>query len=112
MASDHALRTQRLRDFPDDVDPAGFREAFEGEDTQRVAAQNRDRLAEGLVRGGFPPSEIVVVHAGKIIVDEGEGVQHLYGGAGEHRIRVAEGPAARFMGGHDEGGPDPLSSGK
>ena len=60
----------------------------EGVGEQGVASENGGRLVEGLVAGGPPAPEIVVVHCGEVVVDEGIGVDHLQrGGEGHRRIR-------------------------
>mgnify|MGYP002588362198 CR=1 FL=1 len=48
---------------------------------QHIASQHRCRLAEGLVAGGAAPAQIIVIHAGQIIVDQRVAMQHLHGGS-------------------------------
>ena len=44
---------------------------------QRVAGEQRHRLAERDVRRGTPAAQRVVVHAGQVVVDQRIGVDHL-----------------------------------
>ena len=60
---------------------------LEGQRLQGFAGQDRGRLVEGLVHGRAAASQIVVVHGGQIVVDEGIAMQELDGGAGAHGPR-------------------------
>ena len=54
-----------------------------------VAGQHGRALAEDLVVRRLAAAEIVVVHAGQVVVDERIGVQHLYGaGHGQGLFRL------------------------
>ena len=55
---------------------------FEGDGEEGVTGEDGDGFAEDFVRGGLAAAEIVVVHAGEIVMDEGVGVDAL-DGAGE-----------------------------
>jgi len=57
----------------------------EGEREQRVPGEDRDGLAVDDVAGGLAAAEVVVVHAGEVVVDERHGVHHLDGRGGGHR---------------------------
>ena len=59
-----------------------------------IAGKHSHPLPEDDVRRGFAAAEFVVVHAGKIIVDERVGVNHFHGASG--RERLASGAAAGF----------------
>jgi len=50
---------------------------LEREREQRVAGEDRHILSEDLVVGGLAAAEVVVVHAGQIVVDERHGMDHL-----------------------------------
>ena len=58
--------------------------------------------------GWFPASEIIIVHAGKIIVNEGIGMERLNG---NRRWLRVDGTAERFMDGEQEHGPQPFAAG-
>ena len=77
-----------------------FGQQAEGLDEQRVAGEDGGRLAEFLMVGRFAAAEIVVVHRGQVVVDEGRAVDQLYCG-GEP---VGQGRAERVgKRGGDEG---------
>ena len=52
---------------------------LEGKGVEGVAGQDGEGLAVDFVVGGPAAAEVVVVHGGKVIVDEGEAVDHLDG---------------------------------
>jgi hypothetical protein len=54
----------------------------EREREQRVAGEDGDGLAVDDVAGGLAAAEVVVVHAGEVVMDEGHGVHHLEGRGG------------------------------
>jgi hypothetical protein len=68
---------------------AGAREEAEGERQQRVAGEDRERLAVDLVAGRPAAAQVVVVHRGQVVVDEAVGVDALDGGRGESGVGVA-----------------------
>ena len=70
------------------VNPVG--ECLEGERQQGVAGEDGQRLAEDLMAGGPPATQIVVVHRRQIVVHERIGVNHLDGAGRRHgRLHVA-----------------------
>ena len=52
-------------------------EDFEGEGEEGIAGKEGDGFAELDVAGREPSAEVVVVEGGEVVVDEGEGVDHL-----------------------------------
>jgi len=56
-----------------------FGDHFEGVCKKRVASQKSHVLPENLVVCRFSPSQIVIVHTRKIIVNKGHGVNHFQG---------------------------------
>ena len=53
---------------------------FEGEGEEKVACENSCPFIKGFMKGGLASAEVVVVHGGEIIVDEGVGVDEFDGG--------------------------------
>ena len=75
---------------------------FEGAGEQRVPGQDRGRLVEGLVAGGFATAHVVIVHRGQIVMHQRVGVQHLDAGGnagGAAAIDTEQGGGLH----HDEG---------
>ena len=76
LAGDQFLASGRRRDFTEDfaeivtLRALDVRRDFEGNRQERVAGQDGDAVAEDLVAGGAAATEIVVVHAGEIVMDE------------------------------------------
>src|SRR5215472_17418217 len=62
-------------------------ESFESQRKQRVAGQDRGCLAEALMAGRLPASQVVIVERRQIVVDERVGVNELNGAAGVERGR-------------------------
>jgi hypothetical protein len=56
-------------------------EGLKGEGLKGVSGEYRGGFAEDDVAGGLAAAEVVVVEGGKVIVDEGVGVDHLEGSA-------------------------------
>ena len=56
-------------------------DGVEGEGLEGVAGEDGGGFAEDDVAGGLAAAEVVVVEGGKVVVDEGVGVEHLEGGA-------------------------------
>jgi hypothetical protein len=79
----------------------------EGTRQERVSGEDRDRLAEDLVRGRLAAPEVVVVHGRQVVVDQAVRVDHLHR-AGE-RHEVGAGAAHGLAGGDHERGPDALA---
>jgi hypothetical protein len=67
-----------------------------------VAGEEGDGFAVDLVAGGDAAAQIVVIHAGEVVVDEGVGVEALDGGGGEEG-GGAGAPQASAAGGAEEG---------
>jgi len=42
---------------------------------ERISGEDGDRLAEFDVACGLPPSQVVVIHRGKIVMNERKGVE-------------------------------------
>ena len=60
--------------------------------------------------GGLAPAEVVVVHTGQIVVDQGVGVEHLHGAA---EIKgLLSGSPRRLTEFHGEDGTDALAPGQ
>lgn len=57
---------------------------------------------------GLSSADVVVIHTGKVVVDEGVGVDHLKGACGDQRW--VERPAGEDAGGHEEPGSDSFSA--
>ena len=51
--------------------------SLEGEGLKCVAGEDGGGYSEDDVAGGFAAAEVVVVEGGKVVVDEGVGVEHL-----------------------------------
>ena len=84
-----------------------------GRRLQGVSRQHGQRLTVDLVVGGLAPAEVVIVHAGQVIVDQGVGVDHLHCAGGGHGVIPVEpffpGQAGKFQGQHR---PQPLAAGE
>ena len=88
---------------------AGGGDHPEGLPLEGVPRQHGHGLAVDLVAGGAAPAEIVVVHAGQIIVDQGVGVDQLQGAAqGQGQTPV---PAQGLAHGHGQHRAHPLAPG-
>jgi len=117
LAADHPLGSRRFRDQPDGPERGIRRNSrrdagheFESQGQQRVARQDRDPFAEHLVVGRFPSAEVVVVHRGKVVVDQRVGVDHLQRAGGRHHHRGL--PPAEFGRHQAEDGPEPFPTGE
>jgi hypothetical protein len=55
---------------------------LEGERLKRVAGEDRGRLVEAAVHRRLAAAQVVVVHGGEVVVNEGVAVQELKRGAG------------------------------
>ena len=82
----------------------------EGLRLQGVPGQDGHRLTVDLVAGGTAPAEVVVIHAGQVVVDEGVGVDALHGG-GEGQ-RLLQTPPAELTEGQRQHRPHPLAPGQ
>ena len=58
-----------------------FGDGLEGDGLEGVAGEDGGGFAEDYVAGGLAAAEVVVVEGGKVVVDEGVGVEHLKGRA-------------------------------
>ena len=75
-----------------------------------VPRQDGDAFAELFVIGGHPPAEIVVVHAGQIVMDEGIGVKHFHSTA---KVQcLFQGSPRRLAEFHGQNRPDALAPGQ
>ncbi len=83
---------------------------LEGKGQQRVAGQHRRRLVELPVRGRLAAPQVVVVHAGQVVVHQGIGVQGLDRGADPQSPILRNVEQSRA--GQDQEGPEPLSAGE
>ena len=93
----------------------GASHVAEGVGEQGVARENGRGFVEGLVAGGMPTAQIVVVHGGQIVVNERVGVNHFKScGKGQQGFGDVFGPVFGAGAGHGqaEHGPQSLASGK
>jgi len=102
---------QRVVDLPRDHVGAGAcdldRHAFrcartrqcrlDGERLQAVSREDRERLAEGLVRGGSSAAKVVVVERGQVVVHQAEGVDELDRDRSRHGIVDRAARSARAL---------------
>ena len=77
---------------------------------KRITGQHRDTLAEYLVRGGLSPAQIIVVQSGKIIMNDGVGMDELEG-TGKRKERLAFSPE-ELAAGQRQNRAKPLASGE
>jgi hypothetical protein len=82
----------------------------EGDCEERVPGKYGDPFAKDLVVRRSPASQIVVVHAWQIVVNQGIGVDTLY--CARCRQCCLGRTAARLGRGHGENGPHPFASGE
>jgi len=112
LSADHAFDAGGVGEFFDEFDGEfGFGDAggeeFKGEGVEAVAGEDGEAFAVDFVVGGATAPEVVVVHGGEVIMDEGEAVDHFEGGGGGHGD--AEGAvlaAGGLVAEEDEGGSD------
>jgi hypothetical protein len=71
------------------------RDQLEGQRLQRIARQNRGRLVPFDVHGGLAPAQVVVIHAGQIVMHEAVGMQRLDRRGGPDRALGATPCSAR-----------------
>jgi len=96
-----------LRRQADFFRPGQEREGFRQE---RVAREDRRRLAEHFVAGGFAAAEVVVVHRRQVVVDQGIRVDQLQRAGDRHHRRQV--PAAGFRRGQAKNRTDPFAPGE
>jgi hypothetical protein len=90
LASDHAFAAGGVGEFTQEFDgenrlgDAGGEE-FEGEGIKFVAGEDGHGFTEDLVIGRAAAAEVIVVHGGEVIVDEGEAVDHFDGAGSRER---------------------------
>ena len=83
LAADHAVDgAGGVGDFPDDGDArlgwaSDLGQYFISLRLQRVSGKNGDGLAEGLVAGGTPAAQVVVIERGQVVVDQRISVEHF-----------------------------------
>lgn len=75
-----------------------------------VAGQDRHRLTVFHVAGGASPAQVVVIDCRQIVVDQGEGLDHLQR-AGE-RQDICRPTSDRLGGSDTEQGPQTLAAGE
>lgn len=117
LAGDESLGADGSCELPEGADDArrggtdgGPGDVLEGKCEERVAGEDSDVLPEDLVVGRFTAAEVVVVHAGEVIVDEGHGVDHLDGAGSGHR--GGGGSSDELAGGDAEDGAYALATGE
>ncbi len=82
-------------------------ENFKSDGQERVAREDSDAFAKNFVTCGAPAAQVVVVHAGEVVMNEGIGVDAFHGaGGGEGVFGKA---AAEFRGREGEGGAQALA---
>ena len=87
-----------------------MRSGGKGSGEQPVACQHRIGFPIYLVVGGLAPAEIVIIHTGQIVVNEGVGVHHFQPtGEGEGILFPAPKQPAHRQG---QGRTDPFSAGE
>jgi hypothetical protein len=77
---------------------------------QRVSRQHGHGFSIDLVAGGPPPPEVVIIHAGQVIVNEGVGMDALQSRA--QREGPPGLPAQRLTEGQRHHGSHPLAAGQ
>src|SRR5262245_28006431 len=83
LSSDHAVnRARAFCNLGNDSDPCARRalqlgEGFIGLSLQSISRQNRDCLTKHFMAGWPPTPEVVIIERGKVVVDQGVGMQHL-----------------------------------
>ncbi len=71
---------------------------LKGGGLEGVPRQHRIGVAEDHMVGGLAPAQVVVVHAGQIVMDQRIGVQHLHPAAqGQRPVRVSPGGRQNSM---------------
>ena len=114
LAAAHAPGARRPRKREDQVRPhppvrmgLGAREDLEGQGLEGVAGEDGGGLVEGPVDGGPPPPEVVIVHAGQVVVDQAVGVD-AFQGAGD-AVEAGGLHVEQFASLEDEEGPEALA---
>ena len=100
LSRDHPLRARRFGERPRSREiplaaPALGKQQVEGVGEQRVPRKNGVCLPEHLVVGGTSATEVVVVHRGEIVVDEGIRMDALQ--SQRKRFIARNGRAERFQ---------------
>ena len=115
LAAHHALLPGALGQRAHNLDAhlrrgVGAGDGGEGRGQKAVAGQHRLGFAIDLVVGEAAAAVVVVVHAGKVVVDEAVGVHHLNGGGKvQGMFPSSAAQAAKFQHQHR---PDPLAPGQ
>ena len=99
LAANKAVSAKQVGQDLDSAGVARLAHKFKCQNAQSIASHNSRSLAKLLMAGGLAPTEIVVVDTRQIIVNQGEGVNHLQG---DHSIFHTFALAAK----HIKGGPD------
>ena len=88
----HAVRAGRVRQNQSAIRPLGVGQAGSRQDhavgrrLESVSRQYRQGLTVNLVVGGFTPAEIVIIHAGQVIMDQRIRVDQLQCAANRHSL--------------------------
>ena len=79
FAADKAVGAEQVcKDF-DCTGVSCLAHEFKSEHAKGISCHYGRSLAKLLVAGGLAPAEVVVVDTGQVVVNEGEGVDHLQG---------------------------------
>ena len=88
LAGDHAAHRSggsceflNEADFPMSVDMRQTRHDFKGERAKSIAGENSDGIAEHFVARRPAAAKVVVIHGGKVVVDQRIGVDHFQRGS-------------------------------
>ena len=102
---------QALRRLHDPVGgQLGLRQLLKGGGEEGVPCQDGGGLAVDHVVGGPAPTQVVVVHGGQVVVNQGVGVHHLHRAGKGQRLRPV--PPAQAAGLQGEDWADALAPGQ
>ncbi len=85
-----------------------FGEEGEGVGEKRIAGEERGGFVEFLMCGGAPAAEVIVVHAGQVVVDQRVGVHALDGDGGGQGVGLLP---EELGGGEHQHGAEALAAG-
>ena len=114
LAADHAAHRDRGHEVAQGAQHAVggavllVQHELDGLGEEAVAREDRHVLPEHDVAGGLAAAQLVVIHRGEVVVDQGVGVDQLDGRRQRDHVllRVAE----RLCSGEGEHRPDPLAT--
>ena len=89
--------------------PAGGQHGLKGQRQQPVPGQNGHAFPVDAMVCGLSPSQVVVVHGGQIVMDEGIGVNHFHRAGPWHRLLPCA--ARRVAGGQQQHGAQAFAAG-